>query len=275
MVTFILQECAKYCKEKGSCLYSCFMDAEKAFDRVWISGLLYKLSKRGLNAQDIRLLANMFTDMKSRVLCNTLLSNWVPIEQGTRQGSLLSPLLYSVFINDLIVLLCESEAGLKIGEYSFTAPTQALLLNSLTKSGLQKLINICHQYSLKWRFFYKNSKCVVMIYIDKPLRVGNPSSSWTFGGGEILQTAHHKHLGVVQTQSLRQPGDINAVLRTLRGTFLSLATCGLHAYGINPISAMKLYTSIVLPKALYSCELWNNINTTAMSQLEIAHRYLH
>ena len=60
MVTFILQECAEYCKEKGSCRYSCFMDAEKAFDRVWIlNGLLYKLSKRGRNAQDIRLLANV------------------------------------------------------------------------------------------------------------------------------------------------------------------------------------------------------------------------
>ena len=119
-------------------------------------------------------------------------------------------------------MLCESEAGLKIGEYSFTAPTQAddLLLNLLTKSGLQKLMNICHQYSLKWRFFYKNSKCLVIIYIDKPLRAGNPSSSWTFGGGEILQTAHHKHLGVVQTQSLRQPGDISAVLRTLKGHIL-------------------------------------------------------
>ena len=96
MVTSILQECAEYCKEKGSSLYSCFMDAEKAFDRVWINGLLYKLSKRGLNAQDIRLLANTFTDMKSRVLYNTLLSNWVPIEQGTGQGGLLSPLFHSV-----------------------------------------------------------------------------------------------------------------------------------------------------------------------------------
>ena len=44
-------------------------------------------------------------------------------------------------------------------------------------------------------------------------------------------------------------------------------------YGINSISAMKLYSSIVLLKALYSCELWNNINTTAMSQLVIAHRF--
>ena len=173
------------------------------------------------------------------------------------------------------MLLCESEAGLKIGEVYFTAPTQAddLLLNFLTKSGLQRLIHICHQYSLKWRFFYKNNKCVVIIYIDKPFRAGRPVISWTFGEGEILQSTQHKHLGVVQTQSLRQPVDISAILRTLRGTFLSLTTCGLHPNGINPISAMKLYTSVILPKALYSCELWNNINSKAMSELEIAHRF--
>ena len=89
-----------------------------------------------------------------------------------------------------------------------------------------------------------------------------------------MRTTKHKRLGVVQSQSLRQPADVSAVKQTLRGTFLSLATCGLHAYGINPISAIKLYTSIiVMPKALYSCELWNNIDKTTMTQLEIAHRF--
>ena len=110
-------------------------------------------------------------------------------------------------------------------------------------------------------------------YIDKPFRVGRGLISWTFGEGEILQSTQHKHLGVVQSQPLRQPGDISAILRTLRGTFLSLTTCGLHPNGFYPISAMKLYTSVVLPKALYSCELWNSINSKAMSDLEIAQRF--
>ena len=56
-------------------------------------------------------------------MANNLLSDWVPIQQGTRQGSLLSPLLYSVHINDLITLLCKSHVGLKIGDRYFTAPT--------------------------------------------------------------------------------------------------------------------------------------------------------
>ena len=43
MVSFVLQEHANYCIKQGSELYACFMDAEKASDRVWINGLLYKL----------------------------------------------------------------------------------------------------------------------------------------------------------------------------------------------------------------------------------------
>ena len=96
MVTFILQKCANYCIERGSDLYACFMDAEKAFDKVWLNGLLYKLYNIGItNSKDFYLLHD-FWYMKSRVLAHNLLSDWIMIEQGTRQGSLLSPFMYSV-----------------------------------------------------------------------------------------------------------------------------------------------------------------------------------
>ena len=45
------------------------------------------------------------------------------------------------------------------------------------------------------------------------------------------------------------PGDVANTAQTLRGTVLSLRSCGVHANGINPISTMKLYTSLVLPRA--------------------------
>ena len=136
MVTFILQECAHYCIERGSELYACFMDAEKAFDRVWLNGLLYKLFNMGIkNMNDFRLLYDMFSGMKSRVLSHNLLSDRIAIQQGTRQGSLLSPFMYSVFLHDLHIELDNSGAGIRIGGKLFTAPTQAddLLLLSLTK----------------------------------------------------------------------------------------------------------------------------------------------
>ena len=59
------------------------------------------------------------------------------IEQGTRQGSLLSPFMYSVYLNDLHFELDESGVGITIGDKLCTAPTQAddVLLLSLTKNG--------------------------------------------------------------------------------------------------------------------------------------------
>ena len=72
---------------------------------------------------------------------------------------------------------------------------------------------------------------------------------------------------------MTKPVEISSVVQSLRGTFLSLTSCGLHPNGLNPISGMKLYISAVLPKALYACELWDDISITNLSKLEIAHRF--
>ena len=90
-VTFILQESINYCQERHSPFYACFLDPAKAFDKVWIKGLLYKLFKLGFIGKDLRIFAEMFKDMKSRVYYQGLFSEYVEIKQGTRQGSLLSP----------------------------------------------------------------------------------------------------------------------------------------------------------------------------------------
>ena len=274
MVSFILQECVNYCVERDSCLYACFMDAEKAFDCVWINGLLYKLSNIGVSNKDVRLLGNYYTNMRSRVMANNLLSQWIPIEQGTRQDSLLSPLLYSVHINDLIIRLCESRVGLKIGDRYFTAPTKAddLLLLCTTSNGLLTLLRICWQYSCLWRMIYNALKCVIMIYNERR-RIETSIRSWKFGDTAIHEVRQHKHLGVIQSNTMTKPVEISSVVQSLRGTFLSFTSCGLHPNGLNPISGMKLYISAVLPKALYACELLNDISITNLSKLEIAHRF--
>ena len=59
----------------------------------------------------------------------------------------------------------------------------------------------------------------------------------------------------------------------LKTTFLSLVNCGLHEDGFTPLTAKHIYKSIVLPKALYGCEVWSQLSPTQLSTLERAHRF--
>ena len=112
---------------------------------------------------------------------------------------------------------------------------------------------------------YNVAKCVIIVYNEKKLRIEANLRSWKFGDTVIHEVKQHKHLGVIQSSTMIQPGEINSVVQSLRGTRLSLTNCGLHHNGIHAISGMKLYTSAVLPKARYSYELWNGVSSTSIS----------
>lgn len=104
--------------------------------------------------------------MTGVVLHQKLLSNVFAIRRGTRQGGILSPWLYLVYINDLLVELSSSAAGLEIFGSNFSCPSQAddIVLMSLSKDGLVELLNICFEFSEKWKFKYNADKCKIIVF---------------------------------------------------------------------------------------------------------------
>ena len=93
--SFTILETIIHMLERGSEVFGCFLDVKKAFDTVWIDGLLFKLfSDLGINGRMWLALKDLYTDIKARVLFAGSLSREFNISQGTGQGRLLAPFMY-------------------------------------------------------------------------------------------------------------------------------------------------------------------------------------
>ncbi|KAH3849366.1 hypothetical protein DPMN_091765 [Dreissena polymorpha] len=100
-----------------------------------------------------------------------------------------------------------------------------------------------------------------------------PTLQIAYDSTPIPEAANNKHLGIMQSISGKYPYGIAAVKQTIRGTFLSLSQKVSGRSGANPNTAIKLYNTAVIPKALFGCELWNSISIADMQQLEVADHF--
>ncbi|CAG2219895.1 unnamed protein product [Mytilus edulis] len=163
---YTLKEAIHYYLERNSIVYAIFLDNEKAFDRVWQDGLLYKLNQIGIQGKLWNLIYMSYKTATAHVQHSGLTSQVFRIEQGVGQGRVLSAWLFSVFINDLICELLSTHCGLLVGPISI--PTILLAddttLLSATVNGAQTLLNVVNSYALKWRLKYNASKSSVLTF---------------------------------------------------------------------------------------------------------------
>jgi len=219
------------------CIY---LDFAKAFDRVSHSKLLWKLSNIGINGKILIWIENFLSERKQRVMVNDVKSNWVPVTSGIPQGSVLGPILFTIFINDLPISLT---SHIKI----FADDTK--IYNTTTNTQhIQDDLNLLLQWSQMWLLPFNVDKCGIIHYGKH-----NTHISYKLGDKDISSNNLIKDLGVIFQDDLSFKEHINKIVASANSK-LGIIRNTFHE--ITKDNFIVLYKSFVRPILEYCCTTW-------------------
>ena len=148
---FIFQETISHLREQKKKVYVALYYVKQPFDTVWHAGLFHKLQKVGITRQALDFIKQWYDHSTCSVLWNgkpsgTIISN---ISEGVKQGGILSPLLYNLYVNDLLVELENSSLGARLGNIYTGAPMYAddLALIATSPEELQGMLDVVQEYA--------------------------------------------------------------------------------------------------------------------------------
>ena len=167
-----------------------FCDVSKAFDRVWHEGLLLKLEAAGKTGNLLTWFRSYLTDRRQRVVLPGVQSNWNNIRAGVPQGSILGPLLFLLFINDIVV-----DIGSNIRLFADDTSLYMVVDNPDTAAELLNLdINKIMTWAKKWLVTFNPVKTESLLITRKLNRPIHPPL--LMENQQITETDSHKHLGI-------------------------------------------------------------------------------
>ena len=239
-------------------LFACFVDFKSAFDTVWRRALLYKLVKLGITGRFIDVIENMYSSVFYCVKLNGCISEKIPSNVGVKQGCVLSPLLFNLYLHDLPSIFDPTCDPVSLYDIKLSCLMFAddLVILSESAKGLQNALDKLYEYCSKWGLTVNTDKTKVLIFN----KGGYPISRYKFKlnglGIDIVQS--YCYLGIIFSAS----GNFNKACEALTNKALKAfyKFKQIHPNN-NVLLALKLFDTLVSPIATYGGAVWGALCT--------------
>ena len=239
-----------------------FFDISKAFDKVWHKGLLYKLKMAGISGTLLRWFEDYLKDRKQHVVLPGATSGWLTLGAGVPQGSILGPLLFLVYINDIVA---DVDSNMRL----FADDTSMFVIvdnpvNSANR--LQLDIDRISGWADKWLVNFNPSKSEHLLISRRVAPVLHPS---LYMHDTLIPTVScHKHLGVHFSDKCTWHNHIDCIK--------SRAWQRVHImrklkFALDRKSLETIYTFFVLPILEYADIVWDNCTLSDKAELDKIH----
>ena len=237
------------------------MDFSKAFDKVAHNRFLLQLSHYGIRRNTYNWISSFLKDRHQRVVIDGSHSEWVHIDSGVPEGTVLGPLLFLLFINDL---------PNKITSTVRLFADDCVLYRSVEKpvdsEKLQQDLDTLREWEKTWQMEFNADKCYVM----KLTHSKNPSTyDYKLGTTSLQETTNHTYLGVDITNDLRWNQHVNKITSSANR---SLGFLRRNISACSRKTKVKAYATFLRPHLEYSSAVWDSYTHDQISQIEAVQR---
>ena len=245
----------KYCFKQKNRIFSCFVDFEKAFDRIPRSLLLKKLENCGVVGKFLNVIISMYSNNIAHLKMNNKISDRFITNIGVRQGCVLSPTLFNIFMADFSRSLSSDHSLFLDDKVKIACVLWAddIVLLSETKIGLQSHLDVLYKYA-------SNNKLQVNIEKTKCLcfnKSGRYIRNYLSDNNQLLDDVRQfKYLGFLVTANGNIKAGLDDLYARAAKIYYALKSCLGYAFSKDISVCVRLYDALVKPVLLYCSDFW-------------------
>ena len=246
-----------------------FLDFRKAFDTVWREGLLLAAWNSGLRGRMWRLIDALYDNVQAQVKFGNIETNFFEVAEGVKQGCVLSPVLFCIFIHEFTKMLKNHEVG-----SLFWADDVVLLAND--ENELKRMLCLAAQFAEDWKLSFNHDKSNVLVVGQRT----DKNKLWKLGGKLISEVDSYKYLGVTISRNLSDHGHIHEVTKKGNRIIAYIKSVIDNFDNFNRVYYGDiLWRTIALPSINYASAVWipgsqSDIDKIENLQLQMARHIL-